>query len=93
MPDKDGQPQQPYPLPWPAEMLNICYDAAASVATGQVTFKWPYPGKDWSDNLWPWRAMNLVQKAMTLFSVPESQWQDDHNKFFMWMFDATTTKT
>ena len=73
-------------------MMNICFDATASAATGRVTFRWPYPSKDWSDNVRPIEAMNLVQKAIEIFSVPAAQWQDDHNRFFVWMLEATMPK-
>lgn len=52
-------------------------------------FKWPYPDRDWQFNRPYLDAMHITQKALTIFQVPESMWQAEHNEFFQWMWNET----
>ncbi len=70
-------------------MIHTCFDAAASSLSGRVVFKWPYPDKDWQYNGFYLEAMEITNKALNLFKTPESQWQAEHNEFFVWVWNQT----
>jgi len=79
-------------MPWAWHMAQWCFDPLGSSLTGEVRFRMPYPRHDWQvERLWNADlidAMKLAAKADKIFSKDPESWDEDDNRFFVWMTEG-----